>query len=138
MPSRLLRRGGDFTVVTYGINVNDALKAADVLKAEGIDISVLKLDFIKPIDFDAVTERARNTGGILVLEECSSADCVGTAIAAHFEENGIEPERFILRNLGDRFIPHGAVARLREEYGIDAAGIAKDIKGALGYGKEKA
>ncbi|MGX8699685.1 MAG: 1-deoxy-D-xylulose-5-phosphate synthase, partial [bacterium] len=67
VPSSLLREGEDFTLVTYGTSVNDALAAADTLAAEGIGLEVIKLGFLKPWDTDAVERSVRKTGRLLVL-----------------------------------------------------------------------
>lgn len=126
-PSKLLREGGDFTIVTYGINVNDAVRAADILAEENIYCDVLKLGCIKPLDEKAITASVAKTGRLLVLEECVSGGCVGEEIASMLVREGQSPRRLILRNLGDGYVTHGSIKRLREEYGLDAGSVAREI-----------
>lgn len=130
-PSKLLRRGEDFTIVTYGTSVNDALAAADILSEKDITVDVLKLGFIKPIDFDAIAESVRRTGRLLVLEECCACGCVGEQIAAWLTSQGQSPRRLILKNLGDNYITHGKADVLRASCGLDAESIAGEIAASL-------
>jgi 1-deoxy-D-xylulose-5-phosphate synthase len=125
--SKLLREGQDFTIVTYGGTVNDVLAASDSVREKGITCDVIKLDFIKPYDFDSVLESVKKTGRLMVVEECVSYGCVGDNIAARLTEEGQSPRRLILKNLGDNFIAHGAVNLLRKQYGLDAESIAEDL-----------
>ena len=129
--SRLLREGEDFTIVTYGETVNDVLAAADALREKGITADVLKLGTIKPIDFDAVFSSVRKTGRLMVVEECVFPGCVGMELAARLTEASMSPRMLILRNLGDNYVTHGALKRLREEYRLDAGSIEKDIYDSL-------
>lgn len=129
--SRLLREGEDFTLVTYGDTVNDALTAADALSEKGVEIELIKLGTIKPLDFKAVYESVKKTGRLMVVEECVSSGCVGAELAARLTEEAMSPRRLILRNIGDTYVTHGPVKKLREEYRLDAASIEKDIYAAL-------
>lgn len=126
--SKLLRTGEDFTIITYGININDAVKAADMLAEKSIYCDVLKLGSIKPLDEDAIIASVSKTGRLYVLEECVSGGCVGEEIASMLVKAGQSPRRLVLRNLGDSFVPHGKVQRLREEYGLDAESVAREIE----------
>lgn len=125
--SKLLHEGEDFTVVTYGITINAVLEAAKILEEDGIGVDVLKLSYIKPYDYDAILASVKKTGRLMVVEECTSYCCVGGDIAAQLTADGQSPRRLILRNLGDNFVTHGAVGKLREVYGLDGKSIAKEI-----------
>lgn len=131
--SRLLCEGEDFTIITYGISVNNALKAAELLKADGISVDVLKLNFIKPLDEAAIIASVKKTGRVLVLEECVSHGCIGEKISALLTCAGQSPRRLILKNFGDTFVQHGAPDKLRQVYGLDAESVAADIREALPY-----
>lgn len=125
--SKLLREGVDFTIITYGINVNDAVKAADMLSDKGVFCDVLKLGSIKPLDEKAIIESVKKTGRLYVLEECVSGGCVGEEIASLLVRAGQSPRKLILRNLGDGYVTHGSIQKLREEYGLDAESVAAEI-----------
>ncbi len=131
-PARKLREGGDFTLVTYGISVNSALRAAETLEGRGISVDIIKLGRIKPIDFEPIEESVRRTGRLLVLEESVENGCVGQRIAAGLASRGVPLKTLILKNLGDRFIPHGTVEELRRMCGIDAGSVADAIAAEMG------
>ncbi len=126
-PSKCLREGADFTIVTYGISVNTALAAAEKLEKCGIAAEIIKLDFIQPIDFSLTDCSVRKTRRLLVLEECVQEGCVGQRIAAHLEETGIAAESVILKNLGSGFIPQGSMEKLRQVSGIDEEGVTNAV-----------
>ena len=77
-----LREGDDFTLVTYGISVNSAIEAADILSGEGIQLEIIKLWRICPIDMGEIWDSVMKTGRLLVLEECVEQASVGESIAA--------------------------------------------------------
>ena len=130
-PSKLLREGFDYTIITYGTAVNTALAASAELEQYGFDIEVLKLDFINPIDMKAVFASAEKTGRIMVLEEVMASGCVGEKIAAALSENRSPVQSVVLKNLGTRFVTHGSTELLRKERGIDVNSVVKTIMGEL-------
>ena len=118
-----LREGKDITLVTYGTLVNEVLSAAKLLEARGISAEVLKLPSIKPLDVRTVAASMRKTGRLLVAEEAVCIGCVGKELLASLRARGVGgPVR--LCNLGDRFIPHGAVPELYRLAGLDARSLA--------------
>ena len=118
-----LREGSDITLVTYGTLVNEVLAAAKMLQARGISAEVLKLPSIKPLDVRTVAASMRKTGRLLVAEEAVCIGCVGKELLASLRARGVGgPVR--LCNLGDRFIPHGAVPELYRLAGLDAKSLA--------------
>lgn len=123
--ARCLREGSDLTLVTYGVNVNTALDAADILQERGISAEIIKLNYISPIDIDTVSASLRKTGRLLVLEECAEAGCVGERIAAYLAQNAMALKSLRLLNLGSRFIPQGSIDKLREMCGIDTSGVVR-------------
>ncbi len=132
VPTLRVREGGDFTVVTYGISVNTALKAAEDLKKRGIEVDIIKLGRIKPIDLGPIEESVRRTGRLLVLEETVKGGCIGQQLAAELAGRSVPIKTLILKNLGDRFIPQGTVDELRRMCGIDAVGVADAIAADVG------
>jgi 2-oxoisovalerate dehydrogenase E1 component beta subunit len=83
--ARLARAGRHLSVITYGLMVHQALKAAAHLAQENIDVEVLDLRTLRPLDEDAVLETARKTGKVLLLTEanpfCAVTSEVGMLIA---------------------------------------------------------
>ncbi|MFN2464142.1 MAG: pyruvate dehydrogenase complex E1 component subunit beta [Candidatus Dormibacteria bacterium] len=83
--ARLTRPGRDLSVITYGLMVHQTLKAAAHLAQEGIEVEVLDLRTIKPLDEEAILETVSKTGKVLLLTEanpfCSVMSEVCTFIA---------------------------------------------------------
>lgn len=122
-PETLLREGRDVTLVCYGIMTNEVLDAAERLAAEGISAEVMKLSMIKPPDFDLVMRSLRKTGKLLISEDVCEAGCVGSRILEEAAINEIHVRAAKLLNLGEGIVPHGTVAELLRDFGLDADGI---------------
>lgn len=122
-PETLLREGRDVTLVCYGIMTNEVLDAAERLAAEGISAEVIKLSMIKPPDFDLVMRSLRKTGKLLISEDVCEAGCVGSRILEDAAINEIHVRAAKLLNLGEGIVPHGTVAELLHDFGLDADGI---------------
>lgn len=122
-PETLLREGRDVTLVCYGIMTNEVLDAAERLAAEGISAEVIKLSMIKPPDFDLIMRSLRKTGKLLISEDVCEAGCVGSRILEEAAINEIHVRAAKLLNLGEGIVPHGTVAELLHDFGLDADGI---------------
>ncbi len=123
VPETLLREGRDVTLVCYGIMTNEVLDAAERLAAEGISAEVIKLSMIKPPDFDLVMRSLRKTGKLLISEDVCEAGCVGSRILEEAAINETHVRAAKLLNLGEGIVPHGTVAELLHDFGLDADGI---------------
>ncbi len=132
LPSKLLRRGKDITLITYGININTVLDAADILQTAGIAAEIIKLNMICPIDYELIDVSVHKTGRLLVLEECVEQGCAGERIAAHLAMRAVKLKSLRLLNLGSRFIPQGTIGELREICGLDTDSVVRSVTEALG------
>ncbi|SFQ05810.1 1-deoxy-D-xylulose-5-phosphate synthase [Oscillibacter sp. PC13] len=122
-----LREGRDVTILTYGMMINHALEAADLLAGQGLSAEVLKLNRISPLDYETLKETLGGTACLLVAEDSFGTGCVGQRITAMMAEHGEAPKRLILKNLGKTFAPEGTVEQLEHRFGLDGAGIAAAI-----------
>jgi 1-deoxy-D-xylulose-5-phosphate synthase len=129
-PVKVLRRGTDYTIVSYGVNINDALDAADILDRNGVSAEVIKLGIIAPGDFGQIKLSAEKTGHIMVLEEVDEQNCVGERIAAYLACSSVKSIK--LQNLGSGFVTHGTVAQLKKLCAIDSQSVADTILKELG------
>lgn len=130
-----LRSGTDITLLSYGIMVNQLLKAAEILAREGIQAEVWKLNQICPLDGALLASSLESERPLLVLEDDFAAGCVGQRVAALLAERGRAPRRLILKNLGRSFAPEGTVAELYHSFGLDAEGVAEAAREAVGHGE---
>ncbi len=127
-----LRKGGDVTLLAYGMLVNHVLEAAALLAEEGIEAEVVKLNRIAPLDA-AVLRELCTAELLLAVEDAFGKGCVGQRAAAALAEGGQAPKRLILQNLGSTFAPEGSVAQLEQRFKLDAAGIAGAVREAMGH-----
>lgn len=126
-----LRDGADLTIVANGILVGPALQAAQALSSEGHEVRVLDMHTIKPFDNDAVVRAARETGGILVVEEHNVIGGVASAAADALIDGGVLPKKFRRHGIQDEYVLVGPPLRLYEHYGLDAKGIANTAREML-------
>lgn len=122
----ILREGRDAAVIATGIMTGMALEAAEMLAKEGIEVRVVNMHTLKPLDEELVIETARTIGKIVTAEEHSiigglgSAVCQATAVSA--------PARVAMVGIEDRFGQSGTPAELLEEYGLTAGHIAAAVR----------
>jgi 2-oxoisovalerate dehydrogenase E1 component beta subunit len=86
--ARLARPGRDLSVISYGAMLHVALEAAERLAAEGIDLEVLDLRTVKPLDEEAILATVRKTNRVLVLTEEQLSGSVAGEVAARIAERG--------------------------------------------------
>ena len=118
----VLRQGDDITLVSYGILINDVLEAAELLAAEGVQAEVVKLNVITPLDPELVLESVKKTKVLLTVEDSAAHSSVGERLAAAVAEAGLRA-KVLCRTSGDKFVTHGALSFLKQELGLDSAGI---------------
>ena len=85
----VLRDGGDITVISMGSIVNEALSAAGKLESDGINVRIINMPMVNPIDRDLIVAAAKETGHIITLEEHSIHGGLGSAVAEVLAECGL-------------------------------------------------
>ncbi|MBR5381209.1 MAG: 1-deoxy-D-xylulose-5-phosphate synthase [Oscillospiraceae bacterium] len=124
--SRVLRSGRDVTIVTYGVQVNDALAAAEQLEQRQVEAEIVKLGFLKPLDMEAIRASVAKTGRLIVFEETAGGCGVGSEIKAGLLDlPSLRWARTL--DLGEGFVKHGSVQELRALVGLDAAGLVRAV-----------
>jgi transketolase len=86
----LVRPGRDVTLVSTGAMLKDTLTAADRLHAAGVEARVLSMHTLKPLDAEAVVRAARETGGLVTVEEHSVTGGLGSAVADVLASSGAQ------------------------------------------------
>jgi transketolase len=121
---RLRRGGNDLTIIATGGIVEEALKAAESLANEKIETRVLSIHTLRPLDTAPILAAARETGGIITLEEHTVDGGLGGLVAEILLENGVAPKRFRRVGLRQGFSSIvGSQLYLRKRYGLDAEAI---------------
>ena len=80
--AEIKRSGTDMTVVTYGLMLHYALQAAELAADSGIDVEVLDLRTLRPIDADSITESVSRTGKVLIVQEDTPAVSISSEVSA--------------------------------------------------------
>lgn len=124
-----LKGGNDVTIVATGLMVNEALLAAEELKAENIDARVINIHTIKPIDKELIIKAAKETGVIVTAEEHSIIGGLGSAVCEVLSEN--YPVPVIRVGVNDTFGKSGPAVELLHQFGLDSENIVKNVKKAL-------
>jgi transketolase len=127
--ANLMKEGDDVCIISCGLMISRALKAAEMLEEEGIRTSVVNMHTIKPIDKEMILERNEHCKVIITAEEHSIIGGLGSAVAeviagkpgAKFDRVGIE----------DRFGRSGKPDDLFEMYGLTAENIVKKAQALL-------
>lgn len=127
--ANVLREGKDAAVFACGLMVNEALEAAKLLAAEGIEISVINMHTIKPLDVECVLKYAKECGNVVTVEEHSVIGGLGDAVADVLMGNVCC--KFKKIGIYDQFGQSGKAADVLREYGLTADQIAAKIKETL-------
>lgn len=125
----VLREGSDVTLAACGIEVAQALEAADMLAQEGIEAEVIDVACIKPLDVDTIGASVKKTGRIVTCEEHSVHGGMGSAISEVLSEVCPTPTRRI--GMADCFGTSGAPDELICHFRLDAPSIVAAAKELL-------
>lgn len=121
--SKIVRRGRDITLASYGDIMFQCLQAADLLAEKGIEAEVLDLYSIKPVDAAAVLASVSRTGALLVAENHQKRNGLGYELAALLLKE--KPIPFDHLGLEDCFAESGNYLAMIDKYGFSAAKIAE-------------
>jgi len=116
-----LREGTDITLMANGVLVCRAQQAAEELQKDGISARVLNMSSIKPIDREAIVDAAKNTGGIVTVEEHSIYGGLGGAVAEIVAQT--HPVKMRILGVPGVFAPTGSAEFLLEHFGLTSEGI---------------
>lgn len=125
----VLREGKDVTIIATGIMVSEALKASDLLAAQGIDSRVVNIHTIKPIDEDLIIKSAQETGAIVTAEEHQINGGLGGAVAEVLARNHPVPVEMVA--VQDTFGESGDPEGLLKKYRLKDVDIISAVKKTL-------
>ncbi len=127
----MVREGHDLTFIACGETVPVALAAAELLAAQGIECRVLSMHTIKPLDEQAISQAARETGAIITVEEHSIHGGLGEACAAVLMQQGpVVPFKIV--GFPDETMVTGSQKEIFNHYGISPDGLAQRARQLLG------
>ncbi|HLA80811.1 MAG TPA: transketolase C-terminal domain-containing protein [Thermoleophilia bacterium] len=122
-----IKNGRDATIISTGWMTSQAVQAIDLLEKEGLDVGILHLGTIKPLDNDAIIAAAKESGAIVTAELNSTIGGLGEGVAKVLGENVVAPIRMV--GVDDELGQSGG-AELIEHYGLrpeDLVAAVKDV-----------
>lgn len=122
----VVRDGKDTAIIANGLMVSHALEAANMLAKEGLDIRVINMSTIKPIDRELIVKAAKETGAIITCEEHSIIGGLGEAVAGVVTEECPVPMKRV--GIQDRFGQSGLAEELLVHYGLMPKDVAEAVK----------
>lgn len=126
----ILHDGEDITVITIGAIIDEAIQIAKMLKKQGIGLRIIDMPTIKPIDQALICSAAKETKGIITLEEHSIYGGLGSAVAEVLAESGIGT-KFARMGLHGCASGCGNRDEIRELNGIDKETLTQIIREML-------
>lgn len=129
--AQMIREGRDVLVISSGIMTMRALDAAEKLAADKVDVAVLHVSTIKPLDVATIRTEAAKSGRLVVTAENHTVNGgLGEAVAGCLMTAGIAPQ-FRMIGLPDEFLEAGALPTLHDIYGLSVDKVAEQIKAWL-------
>jgi transketolase len=130
--ANIVRSGQDLTIIATGGILKEALEASDLLSKKGVECRVIDLGTIKPIDEMAIIAAAKETGGIITLEEHNKIGGLGSAVSDVCMDNGVLPKFFVKMGMNDVYSSVvGSQQYLRGHYELDSSAVVKQTLIAL-------
>ena len=126
----ILRQGANAAIVGVGPVLTECLKAAEILSESGIDLTVVDMKFVKPMDRDILKQIAEDHRVILTVEENSIEGGFGSGVMEAVSGFDNAPKVFRM-GIPDMFIEHGPRAHLLKNIGLTAEGISSTLKKLL-------
>ncbi|MEN9843379.1 MAG: hypothetical protein RLZZ612_1208 [Pseudomonadota bacterium] len=127
--AKRLRDGRDVLVISSGFMTMRSLEVARQLEADQVDVAVLHVPTIKPLDRDTILAEARRSGRLVVVAENHSViGGLGEAVASLLLQEGVIPSKFRSLGLPDAFLDAGALSTLHDRYGISVEKMTQTLK----------
>ena len=121
--SEVVRPGEHGMIAVCGTFVDSALNAADILSGEGIDVGVLNVRFVKPLDAEALLEPVRRGRFLVTVEEGVLLGGFGSSVLELANAERLDTRRIYRLGIPDRYIEHGERGELLDDLGLNTASI---------------
>lgn len=125
----VLREGCDVTIVACGVEVEQALKAAELLAACGIEAEVIDAFCVKPLDEATVLASVKKTGRVVVAEEHSVHGGLGSVVAEMLARRAPTPVEFVA--MQDQFGKSGEFEELLDYFNLGSTAIVEAVKNVM-------
>jgi transketolase len=125
-----IKDGNDATIIATGYMVTEAIKAIDILEKDGLDVGIVNMSTLKPLDEEAIIKASEETGAIVTAENHSIIGGLGEGVAAVLAEN--MPAALVRVGIEDEFSQSGKITpekdELMEHFALGAEDLAVSVK----------
>src|SRR5437762_3456190 len=128
--------GPDGALIAYGNLFANCVKAAELLRKEGLELAVINARFAKPLDKHTLLRAVEQLPLVVTVEEGTLEGGFGSAVLEAANSAGLDTRHIIRLGLPDRFIEHGERGELLPDLGLDPAGICNTVRRALSRATE--
>lgn len=125
----VLREGKDITLIATGMMVQEAMKASSLLAEHGIEVNVINIHTIKPLDEALILDYAKKSKLVVTCEEHSKFGGLGSAVAETLSKN--HPTKMAMVAVNDTFGESGTPAALIEKYGLTAKDVYNTVMNSI-------
>ena len=125
----VLREGKDITLIATGMMVQEAMKASTLLAEQGIEVNVINIHTIKPLDETLILDYAKKSKLVVTCEEHSKFGGLGSAVAETLSKN--HPTKMAMVAVNDTFGESGTPAALIEKYGLTAKDVYNTVMNSI-------
>jgi transketolase len=129
----MVKDGKDATIIATGYMLSESIRAVDILEKDGIDMRIINMSTIKPLDDEAIVKAAEETGAIITAENSNIVGGLGEAVAAVMAEK--MPAVMVRVGIEDEFSQSGKTAGgkddLKEHFGLTPEDIAKAVRDCI-------
>lgn len=126
--SVMLREGSDATLLAYGALVSNAMAAADLLSADGIEVGVVNARFAKPIDEQMISRLLGESIPLFTIEDHTLIGGLGSAVLEFAQQNELPASQIVRLGLPDRLIGHASRGEQLKEVELDGVGLANTVR----------
>ena len=128
------RSGSDVSIITYGLMVHHCIEAATVLESEGLDVEILDLRTVRPLDTEAIIDTSKKTGKILIVHEDNKALGIGAEVSAIISESAFEYLDAPVTRLAGPEVPAMPFSPpLEDKYMVNTEKIINSLRQLAGY-----
>jgi transketolase len=129
LKGKVLREGKDVTIVTNGETLAEVIECADILEKSGIEVQIISMPVVKPLDNDIIISKAKETGFVVTVENHSIIGGLGSAVCEVLSEN--LPTKVYRIGINDEFGQSGEQRQLMDFYGLTSEKLAQKIERKL-------
>lgn len=129
--ANVVRKGSDVTLVSYSMTMNLCVKAAEILAGEGIDVELIDLRTISPLDSGTILESVARTSRLVIAHEAVKQGGVGAELAAIVAEEAIDCLDAPIVRVGAPFTPVPFARPLERAYRVTPEKIAEAVRSVM-------